>query len=294
MDPRRRLFVAGAHGFVGDHLVRRAAAEWNTMGGDLRAEADREVSIDVANPASEAAAYEYVRPQVVVLLAALADIDRCEREPQLAQAVNADGAEHIARACARWGARLIYVSSAAVFDGRRHGYRESDEPTPVSVYGRTKAEAERRVASVVPGAAIVRPALVVGRGLRPGTNALLDKLEASFRAGRSVVAPTYELRNPIDVYTLCDFLLLLAARPEARGVFHIGASESASRYQLVLRYAERLGYSKELVTPQDAPVAGRAPRGLDHFLLCERSLELRLQPFPSLEETIERSLYAIT
>ncbi len=291
MDPRPRLFIIGAHGFVGGRLAVQASARWNVSGGDLFASSDSEIAMDVANPASVASAFDRVRPQVVVLLAAMADIDRCEREPQLAESINADGAEFVARGCARCGARLIYSSSAAVFDGTRHGYRESDAPTPVSVYGRTKAEAEQRVTKLVPGAAIVRPALVVGRGLRPGTNALLDKLETNFSAGRTVVAPTYELRNPIDVYTLCEFILNLAARPDLQGIFHIGATESISRFGLVQLYAWRLGYSRELVVPQTEPIPGRAPRGLDHFLLCERSRAVWSRPFPSLEETIERSLY---
>ncbi|MCE5308678.1 MAG: SDR family oxidoreductase [Acidobacteriales bacterium] len=291
MDPRPRMFIIGAHGFVGGHLVLQASGRWNVIGGDLLASSENEIAIDVADPASVASAFARVRPQVVVLLAAMADIDRCEREPRLTESINADGAEFVARGSAQCGARLIYSSSAAVFDGTRHGYRESDAPTPVSVYGRTKAEAEQRVAKLMPGAAIVRPALVVGRGLRPGTNALLDKLETKFSAGRTVVAPTYELRNPIDVYTLCEFLLELAARPELQGIFHIGATESISRFDLVTLYAERLGYSRDLVVPQTAPIPGRAPRGLDHFLLCERSRTVWSRPVPSLEETIERSLY---
>jgi len=291
MDPRPRMFIIGAQGFVGGHLALQASGRWNVIGGDLLAPADSEIAMDVSDPASVASAFERVRPQVVVLLAAMADIDRCEKEPRLTESINVDGAEFVARGCAQCGARLIYSSSAAVFDGTRHGYRESDTPTPVSVYGRTKAEAEQRVAKLSPSAAIVRPALVVGHGLRSGTNALLDKLETSFRAGRTVVAPTYELRNPIDVYTLCEFLLELAARPELQGIFHIGATESVSRFDLVALYAERLGYSRDRVVPQTAPIPGRAPRGLDHYLLCERSRIMWSRPFPSLGETIERSLY---
>jgi dTDP-4-dehydrorhamnose reductase len=291
MDPRPRLFIVGSHGFVGEHLAHRAAGRWNVIGGDLRADTADEVSIDVADPASVAAAFERVRPQMVVLLAALADIDRCETEPKLAEAVNTDGAEFVARGCARGGARLIYTSSAAVFDGTRHGYREDDTPTPVSVYGCTKAAAEQRIAKLLPDAAIMRPALVVGRGLRPGTNALLDKLEASFAAGRVVVAPTYELRNPIDVLTLCDVMLDIAARPDATGVFHIGATESVSRFELVSHFAARMGYSRALVEAQTEPIPNRAPRGLDHYLLCERIHTYSSHSIPSLDQVMERSLY---
>jgi dTDP-4-dehydrorhamnose reductase len=291
VDPRPKLFVIGAHGFVGGHLALCAAERWNVTGGDLRAGSSDEVSIDVASAASVAAAFERVRPRLVVLLAAMAGIDRCESEPKLAEAINTDGAEFVARECARRGARLIYFSSAAVFDGTRHGYRESDTPTPVSVYGRTKAAAEQRISNLLPGAAILRLALVLGRGLRPDTNALLDALQASFAAGRTVVAPTYELRNPMDVRTLCDFVLDIAARPDARGIFHLGATESASRFDLVTRLAGRMGYAGALVEPQTEPIPNRAPRGLDHFLVCDRIRTYSSRDLPSLEAVIERSLY---
>jgi dTDP-4-dehydrorhamnose reductase len=292
MDPRPRLFVIGAHGFVGEHLALGAAGRWHVIGGCRRPASDDEISIDLTSPASVAAAFERVRPQVAVLLAAMADIDRCEAEPKLAAAVNVDGAECVAGACGRIGARLVYASSGAVFDGTRHGYRESDTPTPVGVYGRTKAEAEQRVANLVPSAAIARLSLVVGRGLRPGTNALLDKLETNFAAGRVVVAPSYELRNPIDVSTLCGYLLDIAARPDAQGIFHVGATESVSRFDLVARYAERMGYPPTLVSPQTELIPGRAPRGLDQYLLCDRLRSYSSRPMPSLDEVIERSLYA--
>lgn len=294
MDPRPRMFLIGAHGFIGEHLAAHAAGGWNVFGGCLRTASDDEVSIDITNPASVRAAFERVRPRVVVHLAAMADIDRCEAEPAQAEAVNVHGAEHVARECARTGARLIFASSGAVFDGTRHGYRETDTPTPVGVYGRTKAAAEQRVANLASSAAIVRLALVVGRGRRPGTNAMLDKLEMNFAAGRTVVAPSYEIRNPIDVSTLCHILVDLAARPDAQGIFHAGAAESVSRFELVASYAERMGYSRALVSPLTELIPGRAPRGLDQFLLCDRLRSYVTQPLPSLAEVIERSFYVVT
>lgn len=294
MDPSRRLLIIGAHGFIGEHLAVHAAERWNVFGGCLRATSDSEVSIDITDAASVAAAFERVHPQVVVHLAALADIDRCEAEPALAEAVNVRGAENVARECARTGARLIFTSTGAVFAGTRHGYRETDAPTPVGVYGRTKAAAEQTVAGFFAGAAIVRLALVVGRGMRPGTNAMLDKLETNFAAGKVVVAPSYEVRNPIDVTTLCRVFVDLAARPDAQGIFHAGATDSISRFDLVANYAERMGYSRALVSPLTELMPGRAPRGLDQFLLCDRLRSYISQPLPSLDEVIERSLYVLT
>jgi dTDP-4-dehydrorhamnose reductase len=292
-DPRPRLLIIGARGFVGEHLALRAAERYQVVRADLRASSDEEIALDITRPDSVRAAFDRARPSVVALLAALSDIDQCEREPELAEIVNVNGPEFIARECARMGARLVYTSSAAVFDGSQHGYLESVPPTPVSVYGRTKAAAEGRITVLLPDAIILRIALVLGYSLRPGTNALLSKLQASFRAGKPVVVPTYEHRNPIDVGTLCDLLLDLVKRPDARGVFHIGATDSLSRYELVRRLAARMGYSPDLVTPREEPIAGRAQRGLDHFLISERLARYTERPLPDCATVLERACYAV-
>ncbi len=79
------------------------------------------------------------RPDVVIHAAAYTDVDGAEREPERAMAVNAEGTERVAKAAAECGARLLYLSTDYVFDGRQGvPYRETDEPHPVNAYGRSK------------------------------------------------------------------------------------------------------------------------------------------------------------
>ena len=171
------------------------------------------MSIDITSAGSVNAAFDHSKPDCAILLAAVSDIDQCEQRPELAEAVNVCGAAHVAAACRRMGTRLLFTSSAAVFDGTRHGYREADAPTPVSVYGRTKARAEELIVSALPEAIILRLALVIGYAQGDGTNAMLNKFAAKLRAGEPVSLPDFEYRNPIDAATLSDAMLeLLRAR----------------------------------------------------------------------------------
>ena len=126
--------------------------------------------------------------------------------------MNFHGPCHVARECQRRGARLLFTSTDAVFDGQLAVYTEDATPTPVNFYGRTKARAEAAIGEILPAATIVRVSLVLGRGLRPGTNSYVDKLAASFAAMKDVVTPTFEYRNPIDVGTLARLLVELANR----------------------------------------------------------------------------------
>jgi dTDP-4-dehydrorhamnose reductase len=287
-----RLLIVGAGGFLGQHIARQAAARFEVYPADLAAPpGERGLAMDVTAAASVDAAFERVKPDAAVLLAALSDIDQCEHQPESAEAVNVCGARHVAEACARTGARLVFTSSAAVFNGARHGYRESDAPTPVSVYGRTKARAEELILARLPSALVLRLALAIGFAEGSGTNAMLNKFAARLRAGEAVSLPDFEYRNPIDAGTLSDFLLELLAIDGAAGIFHVGATESISRFELGVRLARAMGFPAGLIKPQTEPLPGRAPRGLDHFLLTGRLRAACRTPVPGCEEVIERAIH---
>jgi dTDP-4-dehydrorhamnose reductase len=285
------LLIIGARGFLGQHLARNAASAFQVFEADLPGAGWDGLAVDVTSAASIEAGFRQASPDVVVLLAAISDIDACESRPEMAEEINVRGVARVVEACARAGARLVFTSSAAVFDGTRHGYSESDVPTPISVYGRTKARAEELIRQALPSAIIFRLALVVGFAQDHGTNAMLNKLAEKLRAGESVSFPNFEYRNPIDAGTLAGFILELLRLPGSSGIFHVGASESISRFDLGVKLAEKLGFARDLIKPQTAPLPGRTPRGLDHFLVTEKIRATCRTPVPSCDEVIERAIY---
>jgi dTDP-4-dehydrorhamnose reductase len=176
MTPTRpRLLVIGARGFLGGHLMALASARFECLPAS-RGTPDR--SVDITDRDAVREIFERTRPHVVVLTAALSDIDECERQPVVAHRVNVVGAGNVARAASLVGARMVFTSSGAVFDGESEEYTEDSPTSPLSVYGKTKAEAERAVGEESPGAIIVRLSLVLGAGLCAGTNSWLDKMHA--------------------------------------------------------------------------------------------------------------------
>ncbi len=289
MSSKPRILIIGARGFLGTHAARAFEPGYEVFRADcLPPEAARDIAIDIGDEASVHSAFGRVGPDAVLLLAAMSDIDRCEAEPVLAHRLNVRGAEYVACACARSGARLLFTSSAAVFDGLKHGYSEDDAPAPLSTYGKSKAQAEAAIRAALPSAIVVRLALVLGFAGRAGTNSLLDNLAEKWKVGRPVTLPTFEYRNPIDVGTLSGLLVELAGREGVEGIYHIGSADSLSRYELGLKLADRMGYPRALVQPQTEPVPGRAPRGLDHYLLIGKIEALSGTPVPSCDRVIER------
>lgn len=103
------------------------------------------------------------RPETVIHAAAYTDVDGAEREPGRAMAVNAEGTDRVARTAARIGARLVYLSTDYVFDGKKGApYLETDTPNPLNAYGRSKLEGERRALERCPDALVVRTAWLYG------------------------------------------------------------------------------------------------------------------------------------
>lgn len=149
-----RILITGANGQLGAELQRVLKHHDLVLG--IWPE------FDLLKPAAE----QFVlaaRPDVVIHAAAYTDVDGAEREPHRAFAVNADGTERVARAAARSGARLIYLSTDYVFDGRKGSpYFETDEPNPLNVYGRSKLEGERRALNLCPQTLVVRTSWVYG------------------------------------------------------------------------------------------------------------------------------------
>lgn len=230
------LLVTGASGYLGRELMRRADAV-----GVSSAEAD------IRDEAAVNALFERVRPDTVIHTAYRSD----DRTTTFQGAVNV--------AAAASDARLVHVSTDVVFDGeKRAPYVEEDEPTPLTDYGRDKADAERGVLAAHPAALVVRTSLIYG-GPEPGPQErLAADPEASFF--------TDEVRCPIQVGDLADALLELA-RMELAGVLHVAGADPLSRRdfaELLAGHSVRAARSSEsgLVRPRDCSLAIDRATGL--------------------------------
>jgi dTDP-4-dehydrorhamnose reductase len=282
-----RLLVIGSRGFLGAIAAQNADPEYEVIGaGRSAGSQSNEVQIDIRDQSSVKAVFQTVQPDAVLLLSAISDIDRCEQFPDEARSVNLHGAEHVVNACARRNTRLLFTSSGAVFDGRKHGYTEEWPVNPVSLYGHTKAEAEKLVLALN-GSIVVRLSLVLGFGISSGTNSFMDKLKERWTSGETVAFPVFEQRNPIDAVTASRFMMELLRQPELSGIFHVGCADSVTRHHLGLRLASRMGRPGQ-VSEQLEPPPGRAPRGRDHYLLTEKLQRTCQTPVPTCGQVIER------
>jgi len=153
-----RVTIFGASGLLGKALMR----EW--IGDDVTGLSSRDA--DIRDSSRVRHVVEETRPEWIVLSAAYTDVDGCESNAELAFAVNRDGAVNVATAAREVGARLLFLSSDYVFDGKKTTpYETGDARNPQSVYGRTKAEAELKTSRAAAGL-LYRANLVAVRNRR--------------------------------------------------------------------------------------------------------------------------------
>jgi dTDP-4-dehydrorhamnose reductase len=246
-----RLLVTGVSGFLGRAVAARAqAAGWTVAGTSLTHPPDAAAAtqrLDVRDAPATAALVAAVAPDAIVHTAYL------QHGPQ-ARAVNAQGAAHVAAAAHAHGARLVHVSSDAVFRGDLgRALREEDPLDPVTPYGATKAEAEGLVAAACPEAVLVRTSLLYGGpGHAPGLHE-----EVALAAARGAAAMTFyadEIRCPVQVDDLAGALVELAAMPLA-GPLHVAGADAVDRATFARRIAAAAGLDPGAI------VAGPRPPG---------------------------------
>lgn len=152
-----KILVTGANGQVGWELMRRAERFGVTAIGMTSTE------LDITDAQAVAAQVQKGAFDVVVNAAAYTAVDKAESEPEKAYAVNRDGPDNLARACAEADIPLIHISTDYVFDGSKKGaYTEDDPVCPVSVYGASKEAGERAVRERLARHIILRTAWVYG------------------------------------------------------------------------------------------------------------------------------------
>ncbi|ASY65990.1 dTDP-4-dehydrorhamnose reductase (plasmid) [Sinorhizobium sojae CCBAU 05684] len=216
-----RVLATGRAGQIVTSLMEVAAQR-----GDLELITIGRPEFDLTKPIPMRQAIIAARPDVVISTAAYTAVDRAEEEPALAHAVNVVGAALVAEAAASLCVPIVHLSTDYVFSGDDGGpRRETDETRPRTVYGSTKLEGERAVASITPQHVILRTSWVYSPF---GTNFVKTIMRlAENRESLSIVADQYG--NPTSALGLADAILRIAAElPRDRfGVYHLaGAGET--------------------------------------------------------------------
>jgi len=261
-----KLLVVGGSGLLGFKAAELAARKFETFATynfrPTKLQDCRFFRLDKTNRSDTLTLVNKLKPDVVIDTAALHNVNYCETHRDEAWKVNVEGTRNVAEACREVGAKMIFISTDYVFDGRKRFYTEEDTPNPLHYYAKTKLEGEHVVKEAGIVYAIARPSVIYG--WNPGE---LAGLQSS--SGKSVNFVVWainklkrkeEINIVTDQYsspTLADNLaevLLVLSKSGKQGVYHTAGKTCINRFSFAKKIAEIFGLDDGLIKPVTSDV----------------------------------------
>ncbi|MEK7616880.1 MAG: SDR family oxidoreductase [Patescibacteria group bacterium] len=241
MKSSPRIVFTGITGLLGGYFLK---------GGDLNFEITGVSSKDF-NISDKKKVLDFVNdlnPRIIVHAASAGNVDYCEKHPDEAYAVNVEGTRNIIEAAKKINAKIIFLSSNAIYDGDSAPYDEKKIPNPVDIYGKTKVEGEKLIIKSDLKYVILRLITMYGWPQKGGRQNpvtwMIDNLKREQRI--NVVNDIYN--NHLWAGQAAEALWEVI-RENISGVYNIAGADCISRYDLALKVAEVFGLDQSLISP---------------------------------------------
>ncbi len=290
-----RILITGTGGLLGSNLALEAASTHTVFGVDRscsqKTEAFTPIVADLLDPGAVERILDDTQPDWVIHCAAQANVDACEDDPEAARELNTEVPRKLAQHVARGGARLLHVSTDAVFDGQDGNYAETDVPIPINVYAQTKLDGENAVLAEASNAIVARINMF---GWSPtGKRSLAEFFYNNLRDGNQVKGFTDVYFCPLLVNDLAGIFYQMLEKG-LNGLYHVVSSENINKYDFGVAIANRFGFDTQLITPISVTQSGlKAVRSPQLTLKVDKLIhDLGIVP-PGLSPAIDRfySLY---
>jgi dTDP-4-dehydrorhamnose reductase len=266
-----RVLVIGASGFIGQYLVGHLLDRPGyQVSGTYHSRAVRDGPVrprtvgegcanwyqaDLTEERGLDGVFEMVQPEVVVQLAAMADVGACQRDYHLATKLNFIGTKNVTMLCDTYRARLVFLSTEYVFDGSRGNYREDETPAPTTHYGQTKWEAEQAVSQCGNSWSVIRTSLVYGWPAWADRSNLVTRVIDNLAQGRPASGYTDQYRSPVYVADLVRGIVQVMEE-DWSGVSHLGGPDWAHMGEFVTAVAESFNLDSSLVVQEESTAPG--------------------------------------
>lgn len=253
---KQTILITGSNGLLGQKIIYNYR---NRPDIDLIATARGECRIavkdgytyaqmDITNPDEVKAVFEKHKPDAVINAAAMTNVDACESAQEEAWQLNVVGVENLIAACENHNTHLVHVSTDFIFDGKDGPYTEEAEANPLSYYGLTKWEAEKRVMKMKGKWSIARTVLVIG--ITPGLSRsnIVLWVKNSLEAKKAINVVNDQFRTPTLAEDLADGCMRIAMQGKT-GVYNISGFELLSIIDMAHKIAQFYKLDKSLITP---------------------------------------------
>ncbi len=279
MPEKHKVLVIGSSGMLGIDLCNELRRDYEVYGCDLavneKSQVEDFIKCDITDAGSVSEAVLKFSPEVVVHTAAWTDVDACEKDPEKAYRVNFTGTENIAVACKKSGANLIYISTDFVFDGSKNGlYKETDKPSPLNIYAKSKLEGEEAVKKNFNNYFILRTSWLYGSNGKNFVDTIIAKSNTEKElkvVDDQVGSPTYTGDLSLAIHKLIDMIFSGSVSvDEVSGIYHVSNSGSVSWYEYAAEILRLTGSSTRVIPITSEHLARPAKRPAMSSMDCSK------------------------
>jgi len=270
MVNEEQVLMTGAGGMLGNAVFPYFSSRFKSVvATDLVVSEPWLSHLDVRDTGALRRQFEALQPQLVLHLAACTDLEFCETNASVAQETNHAATGEVATLCEEYGATLVYISTAGVFDGTKEGfYTEQDTPHPIMEYGHTKHDGEKEVAARCRKHFIVRAGWMVGGGPKRDKKFVHHMLGQIIAGAKQIHAVNDRFGTPTYTH---DFALNLFHLLDSRqyGLYHMVCEGSGTRFDVAQEILAITGHSEiELIAVDSSYFAGQyfAPRPVSEMM----------------------------
>ena len=289
-----KVLITGSNGLLGQKLVDYCIAHnidfVPTSKGENRnskCPSERYVEMDITNEAEVMSVLTHLQPTHVIHTAAMTNVDQCELQPDECELINVSATRYLVRACNEIDAHFQLLSTDFVFDGEKGNYSEEDEMNPLSVYAKSKVDAEEIVANEsTTENSIVRTIIVYGKAENLSKSNIIAWAKAALEKGDPLSIVDDQFRAPTWAEDLAAGCMGVIEHKKT-GVFHVAGPETMSIHELVLRIGKHFGLKTDQVSKVSSTTlnqaAARPPK--TGFNLSKAYQQIGYKPH-TLEETL--------
>jgi len=274
---KMKILVIGGGGQLGSKIVEHAQQSHSLYATYLtrrpRLKDARIYQMDKTDKEAIQGLIKSLKPDAVIDTAAVHNVDYCETHREEAFQVNVKGTRNIAETCTNHGAKMVFVSTDYVFDGRKGRYKENDSVNPVNYYGQSKLEGERAVKKACENHAIARTSVIYSwvsaSTLQSSSGKPLNfAMWVTMKLGKG--EPVNIVTDQYSSPTLADSLaltLIKVCEQDTTGLYHVAGKTRLNRYDFTIELANMMGYDQSLVNPiNSSKLKQRAERPMDSSL----------------------------
>lgn len=283
----KKVLIIGASGFLGRELYNtfQLDEKYETYGSYSKKAVNNFEHLDVTDLKNINNVFSKIQPDIVIITAALTNVEYCETNREETYKINGLGIENIVKVCKKNKCRVVYISTEYVFDGISGPFDEIDRVNPINYYGETKLLGERIIQKEIQDYLIARTTVVYGWNL--DSKNFTMQLIKSLSENINMRVPKDQISSPTYCPNLSEMIKECCDK-DIKGVLNLAGADVIDRYTFAIKAAEILELNKELLIPVTTKELGQiAKRPLNAGLKVEKAFEI-LETKP---ESIIESLY---